>query len=441
MTRPEFAVGVNGTALERHLTPLSGNTRDFRDPHGSLLLKRTSSFYDWQQLRETAGYWPYSRSLQCAPQGTTNIRDSRGIAASGVNFASQDYLSLATSAAIQQAAIEAIGEFGVHSAGSGAVLGNTRLSLQLEDAIGELLCMPHVTLYPTGWAAGYGVSRGLIRRNDYVVMDALSHSCLQEGAYASTPNVSMYRHLDVAHAKTLLERIRRQDTESAILVITEGLFSMDSDSPDISKLQSICGEFDATLVVDVAHDLGAMGPGGTGQLGLQNMLGKVDLVMGSFSKTFASNGGFIAAREASVKQFLKTFSPSQTFSNALSPAQAAVVLKATEIVRSPQGDSLRDVLMRNISALRNALISAGLSVLGESSPIVPVMIGREDHARIASSLLPSLGVLVNLAEFPGVPEQKARFRLQVMANHTPVETQQAANGIAQALLVAKAQQP
>ncbi|MFN0163007.1 MAG: aminotransferase class I/II-fold pyridoxal phosphate-dependent enzyme [Burkholderiales bacterium] len=413
--------------------PLTGNNREFRDPVGAGLIERTARFHAWQQARQHAGYWPYSRALRDAPASTTRIADCRGRAAAGVNFASQDYLSLATSAELQHAAIEAIERFGVHSAGSAAVLGNTTHSLALEEELGDFLRMPHVTLFPTGWAAGYGVSRGLVRRDDYIVMDALAHSCLAEGAFASTPKVSTFRHLDHDHACTLLARIRRHDTTNAIMVITEGLFSMDSDSPDIPALAAVCREFNASLVVDVAHDLGALGPGGSGVLGMQGMLGEADLVMGSFSKTFASNGGFVACREASVKQFLKIFSPPQTFSNALSPAQAAVVRRALAIVRSPEGARLRGCLMRNIESLRVELTEVGLTPIGVPSPIVPVLIGREDRARVTASLLPDLGVLANLAEFPAVPENQARLRLQVMAGHSADEARAAARGIATAV--------
>jgi glycine C-acetyltransferase len=420
---------------------LGGSTRDYRDPSGPALLERTEHFLTWQQARVAGGFWPYSRTLEGAPEGTASILDSQGCVREGVNFASQDYLSLATSADVKDAAIEAIRKFGVHSAGSAAVVGNTRLSLQLENELAGLLDLEHVTLYPTGWAAGYGVSRGLVRQDDYVVMDALSHSCLQEGAYTSTRNVSLYGHLDHQHARSILTRIRKHDAKNAILVITEGLFSMDADTPDIERLQAVCHEFEATLVVDVAHDLGAMGPGGTGALGVQDMLGKVDLVMGSFSKSFASNGGFVASKHASVKQHLKVFSPSQTFSNALSPAQAAAAVTALHIIRSARGQALRDALMRNIEALRAGLQSAGATVMGSASPIVPVLIGREDHARLAASELPRHGVLTNLAEYPGVPRELARFRMQVMAHHTLAQAEHAARGVALAIAEAKARRP
>ncbi len=215
--------------------------------------------------------------------------------------------------------------------------GNTKYSLRLEETISRFLQLDHTVLYPTGWAAGYGVIKGLVRPADHVVMDGLSHACLQEGAYSATPNVHLHGHLNLDSVRRHLKRIRDKDASNGILVVTESLFSMDSDTPDLKALQELCREYGATLLVDVAHDLGAMGPGGRGFIGEQDMLGKVDIVMGSFSKTFGSNGGFVACKSAAVKQYLKFYGCSATFSNALSPVQAATVTKAFEIVQSDQG--------------------------------------------------------------------------------------------------------
>lgn len=426
-----------------HFFALTMNNREFRDPQGGDLLARVEPFYDWQSTRSRLGLWPYSRALHSAPQTTASIRDVRGIAGSGINLASQDYLSLATDESVKEAAIATIRDYGVHSAGSAAVLGNTDISLRLESALAEFLHMEHVTLYPTGWAAGYGAIRGLVRADDYIVMDQLSHTCLQEGALASTKKISAFNHLDVEHAASLLARIRKHDSKNGILLVTEGLFSMDSDIPDIAGFQAICDEYKATLLLDVAHDLGAMGPDGTGTIGLQDMLGKVDIVMGSFSKTFASNGGFVATRSPAVKQFLKIYSPSQTFSNALSPTQAATVLQTLAIVTSPRGETLRTKLLDNIVQLRGRLQENGLSVMGTPSPIVPVLVTEPDaghseaKARLAARLLPDSGILANLAEFPAVPQGLARFRLQVMAAHEPDMLRVAADKLSQALVSAE----
>lgn len=392
--------------------------RDFRYLPGTNLLERVEAFYEWQELRRSTGLWPLGRSTETGPRSKCLARTDEGDLFEGINFASQDYLSLSAHPAVSDAAIETIKEFGVHSAGSPALVGNTSLSLALERKIAEFLQAEHVTLFPTGWAAGFGVVKGLVRPSDHIVMDALSHACLQEGAQAATRNIHYFRHNSIEGVREKLQSIRAKDGENGILIITESLFSMDSDTPDIIALQALAHEYDAILVVDVAHDLGALGPDGRGFIGAQDMIGKVDVVMGSFSKTFASNGGFVACRKRSVKEYLRYYSSPCTFSNALSPTQAAIVLKAFEIVDSEEGNQLRASLMTNIRLLRELLHGTGFETYGDPSPIVCVKMGTEGLARLVARRLPEIGLLSNLVEFPAVPKGQARFRMQVMANHS-----------------------
>lgn len=397
---------------------LTGSMRDFRVPGGVDLLERTQGFFRWQDLRRQNGLWPFSRATEDGPKTVCLAQDDRGHKMRGVNFASQDYLSLASHPAIKATAIETIERCGVHSAGSPALVGNTSYSVALERKIAEFVGMDHVVLYPTGWAAGFGVVKGLVRSADHIVMDMLAHSCLQEGAHAATNNIHLFRHLDNDYCRNILEKIRAKDKDNGILVITEGLFSMDSDTPDLAALQELCHEFKATLVVDVAHDLGCLGKEGRGHIGIQNMLGNIDVVMGSFSKTFASNGGFVACKSRAVQEYLRFYSAPATFSNALSPTQAATVLKAFDIVDSLEGRVLRLELLANVISLRRELKEAGLDYYGDPSAIVCVKMGSEGLARLVSRQLSELGLVANLVEFPAVPKNAARIRMQVMANHS-----------------------
>ncbi len=397
---------------------LTGSVRDYRVPGGADLLGRTEGFFKWQNLRRQNGLWPYSRATEDGPNTACWAQDDSGNKMYGVNFASQDYLSLSSHSAIKATAKETIERCGVHSAGSPALVGNTSYSVALERRIADFLKMEEVVLYPTGWAAGFGVIKGLVRSADHVVMDMLSHSCLQEGASAATTNVHLFRHLDNDYCRKILTKIRAKDKENGILVVTEGLFSMDSDTPDLAALQALCHEFNATLVVDVAHDLGCLGEDGRGHIGIQNMLGKVDVVMGSFSKTFGSNGGFVACKRRAVREYLRYYSAPATFSNALSPVQAATVLKAFDIIESIEGRVLRLALMANILSLRHQLRDAGLEYYGDPSAIVCVKMGTEGLARLVSKRVPDMGLIANLVEFPAVPKGAARIRMQVMANHS-----------------------
>ncbi len=417
---------------------LSGSLKDYRLPMGPDLTGRVGEFFEWQDLRRRHNLWPYGKSTTSAPKTHCTALSDSGVAVSGVNFASQDYLSLASHPVIKDAAIAAIRDFGVHSAGSAALLGNTRYSLELESELRDFMGGREVVLYPTGWSAGFASIQGFVRPHDHVVMDALAHSCLQEGARASTPNVQLYGHLNSRGLVRRLERIRAKDTENGILVVTESLFSMHSHTPDIGELRDICDRHNATLLVDCAHDFGSIGEDGLGHLGLQNMMDGADIVIGSFSKTFASNGGFISVKTRAAAEYLKYYSATQTFSNALSPAQAATVLAALRIVRSNEGRLLRRKLMDNILYLRKSMEEHGLKPLGEPSAIVPVYLGEEGMARMASARLSELGAVANLVEYPAVPQGNARFRVQLGANHSHDDVDHLVALMAQAVREAEA---
>ena len=412
---------------------LAGSVRDFRELQGQDLMARVEPFHQWQELRRQHHLWPYSKSTQKAPLSVCTAADDSGQTFTGLNFATQDYLGLSSDPEIKAVAKAVIDEYGVHSAGSSALAGNTKYSLRLEETISRFLQLDHTVLYPTGWAAGYGVIKGLVRPADHIVMDGLSHACLQEGAYSATANVHLHGHLNLVSVRRHLKRIRDKDASNGILVVTESLFSMDSDTPDLGALQDLCREYGATLLVDVAHDLGAMGPGGRGLIGEQGLLGKLDIVMGSFSKTFGSNGGFVACNSAAVKQYLKYYGSSATFSNAMSPVQAATVTKAFEIVQSDKGQQLRSVLMERINQVRSALSAEGLQTMGNPSPIVPVRVGDEALARLMSRRLPALEVIANLVEYPAVAKGDARLRLQMMPTHSHADVLAVASRLREAI--------
>jgi glycine C-acetyltransferase len=420
--------------LEHH--DLAHDTRsllNFRMLRGADLLKRTEAFYPWLEARREAQCWPYSNVLHAAPHPEVTISDDMGRVTTGLNFASQDYLSLTRHPEILKATQEALDVYGPHSAGSPCLQGNTKLSVELEEALAETLRVGHVLLFPTGWMAGFGIVTGLVRPDDHVILDQLAHNCLAQGAAAATRNVHRFRHLSTDAVADKLRLIRRKDSENGILVITEGIFSMDADSPDIPRLQEICRTYNATLLVDVAHDFGSLGPKGTGVLGMQGMLGNVDVVIGSFSKTFASNGGFVAVNSSVVKQYVKYYSPSHVFSNALSPVQAATALAALRVVISPEGEMRRKQLVKVVRTLREALAGYNIHCLGAMSPIVPVPLGSETLARFTGRSCFQRGLLANLVEFPAVAVGQARFRMQAMADHTEEHARRAAQIIGECL--------
>jgi len=416
---------------------LEGSFADFVRLSGKNLEQRTQRYNEWRRNRIDHGVWTFSTELQGSPGPEACVIDEAGNKRTGVNFASQDYLGLSAHREVRTAAIDAINVYGPHIAGAPILQGNSTLSCQLQESLATMLGVEHVVLFPTGWAAGYGVITGLIRGQDHVVLDQYAHNCCAEGANAATRNVHRVRHLSTDAVARQLRRIRATDSENAILVVTEGIFSMDGDSPDLAALQAACREYEATLLVDVAHDLGAVGPGGTGSLGLQNLLGKVDLVIGSFSKVFASNGGFLATSSPAISEYLRAGAPPRTFSNAISPPQCATVLKALQIVQSAEGNELRQQLSHVVQVLRESLVNSGVVCLGNPGPLVPVLLGREAVGRITATLCFDHGVFANLIEYPAVSVGACRFRMQVMATHTPAQAQQAAEVIGWAWRIAK----
>jgi 7-keto-8-aminopelargonate synthetase-like enzyme len=400
-------------------------------------MSRTAAILPWIAARRDAEVWPYARAISSAPGAVTRAEAEAFQEREGLNFATQDYLSLSSHPAVHEAAVRALREYGVHSGGSSALQGKSCISRALEREIGDTLQTEHVVLFSTGWGAAFGAVTALVRADDHVVMDRLAHASIQTGVAAATRNITRIEHLSVEALRRALVTIRANDTSNGILVVTEGLFSMDSDSPDLRAMQAVCREYQATLFVDVAHDFGALGPGGTGHVGREGMLGEIDIVMGAFSKTFASNGGFVATRHAGVRAYVEAFGGPHMFSNALSPIQVATVREALRIVRSEEGEQRRQALLASVGALRQSLGEHGLECLGDPSAVVPVLIGHTPVARLASRGTLQRGLFANLVEFPAVGIRAARFRMQVQSDHTPAQARQAAALLADAVAEAR----
>jgi 7-keto-8-aminopelargonate synthetase-like enzyme len=416
---------------------LGGSLLHHRPQTGRNLAQRTRPFWDWIEERRGSAVWPYFRVLEEQVGGSVQIANEHGASLGRcINFGSQDYLGLAQDPSIAEAVRACLTQFGVHSAGSPVLCGRTQELLRLERRIADLFGHEASLVFPTGWAAGFGVIAGLARRDDTVLMDDRSHNCLQEGARHATEKVRTFRHNDLEHLRHLLAEARAEDAENGVFVILESLYSMDSDSPDLRRALALAREFEAMVILDVAHDLGAMGDQGLGLLETLGSDSGPDVLMGSFSKTFAANGGFVACSRQ-VRTYLGCYAAPLGFSNAISPMQTAVVQRAFDITYSEQGRRLRAQLMENICALRAAMDAAGCTVGGTPSPICPVFVGAEPVARLTSRQLIHRGLLANLVEFPAVPRGHARFRFQVMATHTHEDIQTAARIMGEARAIAE----
>jgi 7-keto-8-aminopelargonate synthetase-like enzyme len=410
----------------------------FALPKGKDLDRRIGGFHEWVEARREKGVWPYRRVLMSPAGHTASVGNEFGNETrTYLNFGSQDYLGMAQDKRVHDAARGAIDEWGVHSAGSPSLAGRTRCLLELEDKLCSALHREACTVFPTGWAAGFGVLVGLVREHDTVVIDYLAHNCLQEGARHATRNVCRFAHNDLEDLARILREERNKDVHNGLFIVIESLYSMDSDFPNLREIRKLARQYDAILIVDVAHDFGAMGEFG---LGLLESVASVDqtpdIIVGSFSKTFASNGGFVAASRR-VQDYFAMHCPPLVFSNAISPLQVRIVTTCFELIFSKEGEKLRGQLLQNIRQLRAAMSERGLEVAGAPSPIVPIFVGNEKVARLTSQLLAARGLLANLVEFPAVAKGKARFRFQVMANHGQEAIDQAAEIMAQGRALAQ----
>ncbi|WP_010587416.1 aminotransferase class I/II-fold pyridoxal phosphate-dependent enzyme [Schlesneria paludicola] len=400
---------------------LKGSLISYLALNGKTNEKRLSDWTEWLASRRNDKLWPYSRVIEGHPGVSATVcTEKREHPRRLLNFGSQDYLSLSKHPQVIEAAVDTCRELGVHSAGSPILAGRTAPMYELENRISQLCKKECCAIFSTGWAAGFGVMAGLVRSDDSVVIDRLAHNCLCEGTKHATDSMFLFAHNSTAELTHALQKARRANDSGGVFVVVESLYSMDSDSPDLQAVVSIARQFDAITILDVAHDFGCMGASGLGLLDVTPEEFWPDVIMGSFSKTFASNGGFVAASEQ-VIDYLRCYSSPFAFSNALSPVQASIVLTCLDLVFSETGSEMRQRLAANVDALRRGMTHHGFHVAGKPSPIVPVFVGSEANARVVSRELGELGLMANLVEFPGVPRGSARFRFQVMRDHTMFE--------------------
>ena len=398
-----------------------GLASDFLEQSGRDLLGRWAGHQRFWDARREAGldsFWRTSLD-RVGPEGAVLGRDGERMA--GVNFAAQDALSLASHPAIREAATAAIGRWGVHGAGTPVLQGGCVTLAALEEHLAAWLSCRDVTLFPSGWAAGFGAVRTLVRADDHVVMDVAPGTGLHEGVVGATRQIHRVSLCAATAVARRLAEIRARDVKAGILVIAEALTPMHATVPDLAALQRDCRAQGATLLVDVAQDLGAVGDGGFGFVGEQGLIGEIDILVGSFAKSFAANGGFVASSAPGLKQALRRFAGPLLFSGALSPVQAAVIDAALGVIRSREGAKRRRRLMGHATRLREALAARAFRVLGEPAPIVPVWLGPCGAARRMTRAALAGGALVNLVEHPLVGRQNARWRLQLMADHTSAQ--------------------
>jgi 7-keto-8-aminopelargonate synthetase-like enzyme len=288
---------------------------------------------------------------------------------------------------------------------------------ELEKKLSGLLQQDTSLIFPSGWMACFGAVAGLVNGKDTVVIDALAHNCLQVAAKFSTNNIFKFNHNDMYHLNAVLEKCRQADERNGLFIVTESLYSMNSDAPDLRRVLELAHKYEANVIIDTAHDLGAMGKKGLGLLETVDIeYAKNLIICGAFSKVFGTNGGFVAG-PASVRRQLTVMAPSYMFSTGASPLQCHIAGKSLDLVFSEEGQKMRARLKELVSFTVEQFVLNGFTINGIPSQIVPVHIGHERIARMIFKRIFEQGLLVNLIEFPAVPKGKAIFRFQLMATH------------------------
>jgi 7-keto-8-aminopelargonate synthetase-like enzyme len=394
-----------------------GQMRYF-NPRADYILDRYQGLEKWVSRRLKAGVFSHRMQVVGDPGTEATVRDLAGREFTGINLTTVDYMGLSDHPKLKAAAKEALDTKRMHSVNTGPLLGNSLDSGALETWLANHMKHDYGMIFPTGWAASFSGVAAIARQNDYVVLDEFAHQSLKQGANAACDNVSKFKHLDNEAVKVMLSDIREKDPKAGILVVTEGLYSMDGDAPDIAELLQICKAHKAALLVDICHDLGSTGPNGTGTLGMQGVLGDPDLVVvGAFSKAFSTNGGFMTTSKQGVLFAAYSFAGPYTYSTSLSPMQIAIARTGLELSAGPEGEERRAKLAQNIKATRDRAAEHGIFAYGSPSPIVSLHVGAETVARLACAKAFHDGLVTTILEYPVVSRGKARFRLSMSPEH------------------------
>jgi 8-amino-7-oxononanoate synthase len=346
---------------------------------------------------------------------------------------SNDYLGLAAHPDVIQAAKQSIDDYGFGSTGSPVTTGICQIHEELSNKLSKMLKKEKVLLFNSGYAANVGTITGLLNEQDLVVADMLAHASIQDGILMSNATGRYYKHNSTQH----LQKILRNERENHVgaLLITEGVFSMDGDTPKLNEFVATAKNFNARTFVDEAHSFGVVGTNGLGACEKYGVLDDVDIVMGTFSKICGGIGGFIATTEE-VADWLHFFARAHMFSISIPPAAAAVALKALEIFTSqPQ---LLINLRQNIKHFVDGLISLGFPLdPNHESAVVPVTIGDERKMGVMNEVLWDSGVYVIPITYPAVSRNNCRFRFTVTAGHTISDLDFVLNVVEKSMLKAK----
>lgn len=362
------------------------------------------------QAREiqAAGLYPYFKPIS-ESEDTVVVIDGQ----KRIMLGSNNYLGLTHHPKVLEAATKALHRYGSGCTGSRFLNGSLDLHEQLETQLAAFLGKEAALVFSTGYGANLGLISGLLGRGETVYLDKLDHACIVDGAKLSYGETQRFNHGDLAHLTRLLER---NTTGKGTMIVVDGVYSMEGDIADIPGLSKIAKRFGSALVVDDAHALGVIGPRGDGTGAHYGMQKDVDIIAGTFSKSLASVGGFVAADE-SVIHFLKHHSRPFIFTASLPPANTAGVLAALQVMQDEP--ERRDTLWANAKHLADGFRALGFEIGETVTPIIPVLIGPLETTFVFWRKLYDAGVFTNPVVPPAVPPSQCRLRTSVMATHTP----------------------
>ena len=371
------------------------------------LLHQRMSKYRLPQEAQRAGIYPYFRAIE-SDQDTEVIMNGRKV----IMFGSNSYLGLTNHPKIKEAAKKAIDKYGTGCAGSRFLNGTLDIHIELERRLAKLVDKEGALCYSTGFQVNLGVVSVLTGRNDYLLLDELDHASIIEGSRLSFSKVLKFAHNDM---KALESKLKHCAHNSIKLIVVDGIFSMEGDIIKLPELVKLAEKYNATIMIDDAHSLGVLGKNGSGTASHFGLTDKVDLIMGTFSKSFASLGGFIASDKETIN-YIKHNSRTLIFSASMTPASAASVLAALEIMQSePERiQHLWDVSNYALKGFKEMGFDTGKS----ESPIIPLFIRDDIKALKLTQILLGEGVFVNPVVSPAVPKEDSLIRFSLMATHT-----------------------
>lgn len=384
-------------------------------------------FDDWWNEVKPAGYYLYELPLHTAPGTRVDVEDTKTgeIRRGLVNFASYNYLGLSYRPEVKQAIKEAVDVYGGGSSGSPILSGTTALHRAFAEELADFKGTEAAMIFPTGYSANVGTIAGLMRSGDLIVADQYAHASIVDGMILSKAKSRFFRH---NRADDLDRKLKGFDGKK--LVIVEGVYSMDGDTPPLAELVEVCQRHGARLMIDEAHSAFVFGETGKGVSEDQGFDDDIDIHLGTFSKSLGGQGGYIAG-SAQLINYLRGFSRSRFFSCALSPVVVAGLRKALELARNEP--ELRTKLWDNVAYMQKLLGDAQVPMGDSTSHVIPIMV--RDDARVFSmgEELFREGVFINPVKYPAVGKHKSRFRMSISAAHSREELEEGAAKIVKVL--------